>query len=229
MKILYLADIKKMYEKASDENAAVAMRKYMKDNFNFFGISSPERKEIYKVFFKKNGLPILTHLPEIVSELWEMPEREYQYFGMTLVEKMKKNFQKENIHIFENMIIEKSWWDTVDFIAANIAGPFFRKYPEMTESRTKIWMSSNNMWLQRSVLLFQLKYRYKIDENLLYKTIDTLKDSKEFFIQKAIGWALREYSKTYPERVISFVKTTELASLSQREALKVINGSDRSE
>ena len=124
------------------------------------------------------------------------------------------------IEFIEFMIVNKPWWDTVDWVASHHAGTYFKMFPHLIREKTGAWMNSENIWLQRSALLFQLKYKRHTDEKLLFDYILKLKDSKEFFIRKAIGWALREYSKTAPESVVHFVETTELSGLSRREALK---------
>ena len=111
----------------------------------------------------------------------------------------------------------------VDFIAGTLAGTHFNLYPELIKPVTGRWMKSGNIWLQRSSLLFQLKYKNQTDTRLMFKYIRSLSSSKEFFIQKAIGWVLRQYSKTDPETVIQFVEAHQLPPLSKREALKVIN------
>ena len=121
------------------------------------------------------------------------------------------------------MIITKSWWDTVDRIASRLVGFYFREHKELIEPYTEKWMYYGNMWLQRTALLFQLKYKKETDTDLLFGYIQALAESPEFFIQKAIGWALREYSKTAPKTVKQFVDSTLLAPLSKREALKIIN------
>jgi 3-methyladenine DNA glycosylase AlkD len=101
-------------------------------------------------------------------------------------------------------------------------GVFFQKYPEFISPCTNKWIRSKNFWLQRTTILFQLNYKEKTDETLLFDTIKKFTGSTEFFIQKAIGWALREYFKTFPEKVIRFVNETPMAPLSKREALKII-------
>ena len=112
----------------------------------------------------------------------------------------------------------------MDYIASNLVGSYFNIYPGKIRETTDRWMASQNMWLQRTCLLFQLKYKNKTDESLLSGFIDQLTGSKEFFIRKAIGWSLREYSKTNPDFVLSFVRARELSGLSEREALKWIVG-----
>jgi len=218
----YLRPLRESFGKAANAADAVSMKKYMLNQFEFFGIRSDQQKEIRKRFFKEFGLPDLTMLPEIIPWLWREPEREFQYFGIELTERLFKKPGANSIDIIEFMILNKSWWDTVDWVASHHAGTFFRKFPGQVKPRTGAWMDSGNMWLQRSALLFQLKYKAATDQELLFEYIQMLQDNKEFFIRKAIGWALREYSKTVPDNVIKFVENTRLSGLSRREALKWI-------
>jgi 3-methyladenine DNA glycosylase AlkD len=218
----YLQPITALFQQAANPADAAFMKKYMKDQFEYFGIRAPQQKEIRMHFFKTYGLPDPGDVPAMVKKLWQLPEREYQYFAIELSEKVLKKMGEDAIETIVFMIVNKSWWDTVDWIASHHAGTYFRKYPHLISERTAAWMDSGNMWLQRTALLFQLKYKKSTDESLMFSYMERLKDSKEFFIRKAIGWALREYSKTAPESVISFVESTELSGLSRREALKVI-------
>lgn len=218
----YLDLLVELYEKAKVPVQAIPMEKYMKNKFPHLGIKSPERKEIYKKFFRQNGLPDKDDLEYLMKKLWEMPEREYQYFANALMDKMMKKCGPEIIGLLEYLIITKSWWDTVDWIAVNHVGVLFRNYQDMISNTSGKWMKSGNIWLQRSCILFQLKYRKETDFELLKNFILELAGSKEFFIQKAIGWALREYSKTNPDAVVSLIKNNQLAPLSVREGLKRI-------
>jgi len=165
----------------------------------------------------------LKELDEILLALWNEPEREFQYAALFLLEKNTKKLTSEHIELAEKLIITKSWWDTVDYLAANIVGTILKKQPKLISTYAEKWIHSNNIWLQRTALLFQLKYKKETDELLLYRYIRTCISSKEFFIQKAIGWVLREYSKVDPDSVIRFVESEDLPALSRREALKVIN------
>ena len=121
------------------------------------------------------------------------------------------------------MIVNKSWWDTVDYIAVKLVGKHFENFPELIPKHIKTWNSSGNLWLNRTAILFQLQYKKKTDINLLFDIIEKQAGSREFFIQKAIGWVLREYSKTDENAVRKFVMQTNLSSLSKREALKWLN------
>jgi 3-methyladenine DNA glycosylase AlkD len=211
------------FTRNGDREAARGMASYMKNQFPFLGIKTPLRKELFNAFLKENGLPVQGELHSVVSALWELPEREYQYVAISLFDKFKKKYREEDILMVEKIITKKSWWDTVDGVASWIAGDYFRKFPDKIRSVTRRWMDSENMWLQRSALLFQLHYKQQTDEGLLFGYIKELTSSPEFFIRKAIGWVLREYSKTAPARVQQFVDETSLSALSRKEALKVIN------
>jgi 3-methyladenine DNA glycosylase AlkD len=216
----YLNPLKMLYQQAANPVDAAFMKKYLLNQFEFFGIRAPAQKEIRRGFFKAYGLPEPAEISSMLDGLWQQPEREFQYFGIDLSEKVLKKMNENSIESIEFMIVNKPWWDTVDWIASHHAGTYFKMFPHLIHEKTGEWMNSGNMWLQRSVLLFQLKYKTHTDRELLFSYIRQLKDSKEFFIRKAIGWALREYSKTSPEAVKNFVENTELSGLSRREALK---------
>lgn len=216
----YILPLEKVFVKNADPSNAVQMKKYMKDKFEFFGINSPLRKEIYKDHNNQYGLIPEAHKADIINWCWEAPQREYQYFAMEFLGKKQKKVNPEIISLYEYMITTKSWWDTIDFIAANLIGSYFKQYPDSIQELTNKWMNSGNMWLQRTCLLFQLKYKSATNTDSLDSFINTLLSSNEFFIRKAIGWALREYSKTDADFVIRYVKDHSLSGLSEREALK---------
>ncbi len=216
----YIEPLVKEFRKKANSTNAEPMAKYMKNLFPYLGIKTPERREITKKFYKEFGLPEISDLEEIIKDLWELPEREFQYFVVGLLVKFKDKVEKDIIELYEYLITTKSWWDSVDGIATWMVADLFKRFPELIKPYTEKWLKSGNMWLQRTVILFQLNYKDKTDEMLLGTSIMRVADSKEFFIQKAIGWALREYSKTDARAVINFVENNELAPLSKREALK---------
>jgi len=220
MNSAYLVPLMEKFEQNKVIENAGPMAKYMKNHFEFLGLKSPVRKETGRDFFKQYGLPETENLEIVIKELWEMPYREYQYFAQEILIKFINKSDKKTIGLLEYMITTKSWWDTVDLIASNLVGPLFLKYPELIVPYTNKWMDSGNMWLQRTAILFQLKYKDKTDFELLTGFIYQLSSSNEFFIQKAIGWILREYSKTNADTVVEFVQNNKLAKLSEREALK---------
>ena len=161
-------------------------------------------------------------LDDLVRHLWKRPQREYHYFAQEMVPKYTKQFEKGDIQLFEFMVTNNSWWDTVDFISYKIIGPYFKKFPEQRDSVSQEWLGSQKIWLQRSCLLFQLLWKENLDTDYLEQTINALLGSKEFFINKAIGWILRDYSRTDSDWVVKFVDRTELHPLSRREALKLL-------
>ena len=216
-------------EQHANPTNALPMKKYMKDHFDFFGIKSPDRVVLFKQFLKENPLPFHGNSSEqyfevlkTVTALWAMPRRELHYCAIELLEKQHKNYRKEDYLFFEKMLTQNAWWDSVDTISTHIVGIYFKKYPNQIRPITERWMESENMWLQRVCLIFQLGYKNETDFELMTDYIRMLSDSKEFFIQKAIGWALREYAKRNPQAVRHFVENNTLKPLSIREALKHI-------
>ncbi|MBH0163820.1 DNA alkylation repair protein [Fictibacillus sp. 7GRE50] len=208
--------------KQANKEDAEPMKKYMRDQFEFFGIRSPILKQSMKEFLKEYGLPSKEELPSLIKEAWSRPEREMQYATFTIIEKSKKQMTKEDIDWIEYTIVNKSWWDTVDHIAKHIAGYYLMKFPEEIEHVTERWIASKNIWLMRSAILFQLGYKLKTDKELLAQIIKDTKYDQDFFIRKGIGWALREYAYTDADWVWEFVHTEELSPLSYKEAIKNI-------
>jgi 3-methyladenine DNA glycosylase AlkD len=216
--------LKVIFNNGKDPENAHFMAKYMKNKFAFLGIKTPLRRELMKQFFQKNGTPEIADLQGIILELWQLPEREFQYVALSLLRKFAVKVPEDFIELYEYLIITKSWWDSVDGIASWLVGVHFQRFPHLKEKYIRKWMQGGNMWLQRTCILFQLGYKDRTDLQLLELTIKFLADSKEFFIRKAIGWALREYSKTDAQAVISFVENNELAPLSRKEAYKWLQG-----
>jgi 3-methyladenine DNA glycosylase AlkD len=205
---------------------APIMKAYMQNQFEFFGVKKPARLKVGKYFYIEFGKPTIEEIPTFVQFLWQQPERELQYFGNDINETFVKKFPKTYLKHIEYCITHKSWWDTVDTLAIRVVGEFFKLYPELILPTTEIWMKSENIWLQRVCIIFQLKYKDKTDVVLLFKHCKLLGKSEAFFIQKAIGWALREYSKTDKAVVINFVHKTTLSDFSKKEALKWLKKKD---
>lgn len=203
-----------------NEENAMPMAKYMKNNFPFLGIKTPERRLIFRSILKDTELPPFESLQEEVWALFQSEEREYHYVAIELLGQFNKQFTTEDLPFCLKLIESKSWWDSVDAIAPKIVGDIVKSNRAKGETVMVEWASSSNMWTNRASILHQLKYKHETNEELLFATINLHASSKEFFIQKAIGWVLREYAKTRPEIVRQFVENTQLAALSKREALK---------
>ncbi|MCX6208779.1 MAG: DNA alkylation repair protein [Bacteroidetes bacterium] len=218
----YVEDLYELFKFAANPELAKGAEAYMKNQFKFFGIYTNERRTLSNTYIKQVGLLTNKELVKIVKELYNQSEREFQYVAMELIAFHKKQWAEDIIELAEFCITHKSWWDTVDNIASLILTDYFKKYPHQIIPITSAWNNSSNMWLQRSSIMFQKAFKKETNSALLSKYILNCNHSKEFFIQKAIGWALREYSKTNPMWVKNFVANNTLAPLSKREALKRI-------
>jgi 3-methyladenine DNA glycosylase AlkD len=191
----FCSDLEADFLKASNSELAIPMEKYMKNNFSFLGIKTEQRRAIFKSNYEQNKVG---------------------------VKEFKKNFVLEDIQLIEKLIITNSWWDSVDTIAKYILGGYLLQFPSETLKVVERFSDSENMWLNRSAILFQLSYKDKTNFEILKSECEKHKDSNEFFIQKAIGWALRDYSRFNPKGVEIYVNSTNLKPLIRREALRLL-------
>ncbi|XP_002741717.1 uncharacterized protein LOC100377502 [Saccoglossus kowalevskii] len=221
-----LSKINRMYKHAADAEKAVWMKKYMRNQFEFFGIPTPVRKSINKEVFTMEL--DLTSTRELLQLLWKQPEREYQHCGLDLAGRSVKLLNGStrgdciaSMECLKTMVVTGSWWDTVDPLATTI-GDLVRLRPQVLNPVVDSWIGDDNMWLRRVAILHQLKYKSDTDKDKLFRFCLLCGHEKEFFIQKSIGWALRQYFRHNPEDVKEFVKKNEdkLSALSKREALK---------
>jgi 3-methyladenine DNA glycosylase AlkD len=207
----------------SNRELAIPMENYMKNNFSFLGIKTEERRTVFKTNYEKYKSEIKANFRTIAWELFNKNEREFHQCAIDLlVKEFKKNYILEDIKLIENLIITNSWWDSVDVVAKYLLGGYLQQFPNETYDIIERFSNSQNMWLNRSAILFQLSYKEKTNFDLLKSECEKHKESKEFFIQKAIGWALRDYSRFNPIGVSEYVNSTNLKPLSQREALRNI-------
>ncbi len=137
-----------------------------------------------------------------------------------MISKFEKELPESFIETLEYLLVTKSWWDTVDTISTGVVGTHFKRFPKTRQKYLAKWRKSENFWLRRAAILFQLKYKQDTDFDLMCDIIRENLGSKEFFINKAIGWALRQYTRVDPQAVRQFIKETPLHPLSAREALK---------
>ena len=216
----YIQELVNIYSEHADEDYAEWSKKYVRNQFEFIGIRAPIRQKLTKQFIKENGLPQKDKLKDIIFTLWDLPEREYQKAALDILEKAKKDLTSNDMSWLSTLIVKKSWWETVDVLSPHIFGYMFLTNPELVPLYAEKWIENENIWLQRAAILYQLKYKEKTDEALLFRYILRRASSDEFFVQKAIGWALREYAKTQPDNVKNFVTQHTLKPLSKREALK---------
>ena len=216
-----LLDLITDFEENRNELLAESMSKYMQDKFRFLGVRGATRTEIYKKYFP-DARKTKTIDWDFVESCWNKEEREFQYVVVYYLKAMKKFLKREDISKLKYLIVTKSWWDTVDLLAKVIGSLVIR-----IEGYDKImleWSKDSNIWLRRVAILYQLSLKDKVDEIILDKILVNNLGDNEFFINKAVGWALRDYSKFNPEWVREFIKKNKdnMANISIREASKYI-------
>jgi 3-methyladenine DNA glycosylase AlkD len=211
-------------ERHRNDLEAEGMSRYMKYRFAYFGIKKPKRAVIQKEWFSLIPREFSqADKRELVLELWQKEQREFHYVAMDFMAKWKeKEILLEDSNFIEFLLTNHSWWDSVDTLASNYLSRYLRVFPNQKEVLINSWRTSENLWLRRSCLIFQLRYKSETNFNLLRRLILEFKHEKEFFIQKAIGWSLREYAKTNPKNVKKFVEESGIQGLAKREALKHI-------
>ena len=206
----------------ADSDKAGPMMAYMKNHFPFFGVSAGPRRIFFKEFCRENDLRKKEFMPDLMKHLWDAPQRECQYVAMDYFSIFEKKVTPDYLPLLEELILKKSWWDTVDFLAPHGIGSIFLSNPALIEPHINRWLQHESIWLNRTCLIFQLRYKKQTRLDVLSSSISKLKSHKEFFIQKAIGWSLREYSKTNGVWVSNFVEEAGLIGLAKREALRLL-------
>ena len=218
---LYLTKIKKIYAANADATIAKGAKAYLLNQFEFYGIKTPLRRKICKEFYKAHPVKDHNELSSIIKDCFAAPQREIHYFAIELLGYHHKLWSKKTIPLIEWMVTHQSWWDSVDSTNSFVISKFFMQFPETIEITTSKWNNSSNKWLQRMSLLFQLTYKKKTNTTLLTQYIENCQLEEDFFIRKAIGWALRAYAYTDSKWVVQFIKAhPQLSNLSKREALK---------
>ena len=194
---------------------------YMKGHFAFLGVKAPQVRLAAKATMAAGKGAEAAELIRFADECWEQPEREFQYVGCQFLRKWVAALEPANLDDLERLLVTKSWWDSVDSLAAWSVGPLVRANPQLVEIMDR-WIDSDNMWLARTAIIHQLSYKADTDADRLFSYAESRAEDPEFFIRKAIGWALRQYARQEPDQVRSFVAANEdrLSGLTKREALK---------
>jgi 3-methyladenine DNA glycosylase AlkD len=205
---------------AADPVRAASAAAYMRNQFPFLGIGSSRLRELTRSVRQDLPRPAEDDLADLVEALWSPDEREYQYVGMAEVRRNAKACSPGLLPVVERAITAKSWWDTVDALAVHGAGALVASHPSLRSDMDR-WLTSDDLWLRRAALLHQLQWRDRTDASWLFAACLMLAAERDFFIRKAIGWVLREYSKSDADAVRAFVATNTdvLSPLSRREAL----------
>ena len=213
-------DIFDAFRKAANDEQAAKMSAYMRDKFPFLGIPKPERVKLIRDFIKSKAKSAPDW--EFCFKCWEQPEREFQYLAKDYLVTTTAKLTADDIPNLRRLAVTKSWWDTVDGIDT-IIGDIALRFPQVNETLLA-WSFDENIWLRRIAIDHQLLRKDRTDAGLLAQIIVNNLGHTEFFVNKAIGWSLREYSKTNPGWVRDFIEEhrAEMSPLSIREASKYI-------
>ena len=216
--------IKNELKQFGNSAKAPQMQAYMKTDQPFYGVQSKQRKLIFRDAIKKFPIISRESWKKVILELWSGTHREEMYQALEVAERYKKYHDETAWNLFEKLLRSATNWDTVDWLSSNLIGRLVETYRHF-EKQLVAWSNDDNFWVRRASLLAHLKHKEKTNTKLLASTILKLSQEEEFFIRKAIGWVLRQYSYTDTEWVLQFVKNHEdkLSGLSKREALKAIN------
>lgn len=208
-------------EAEADPERAENMARYMKDHFAFFGVQSPVVRSLVKPILADARQATAEQIVRFTRLCWQRDQREFQYAGALMTRKWAGKLGPEHLPAVERLITTKSWWDTVDTLAAHTVGPMVRAHPELVATMDR-WIEGDDLWLARTAILHQLGYKEATDGERLFRYCSMRAEESEFFLRKAIGWALRQYARTEPDAVRRFVADNEdrLSGLSKREALK---------
>ncbi len=221
----FLLRLRRELRRIADPRKAPGMQAYMKSVMPYHGVPAPLLRQSCKKIFAEMDLATREAWREKVLQLWRgAGYREERYAAIALCgDRRAAGFQTPGeMPLYEEMIVTGAWWDYVDEIAGKRVGPILREFPAPMRKKMLAWAASDNIWKRRTSILCQLSFRQKTDLDLLYACIEPSLDSREFFLRKAIGWALRQYAWTDPAEVKRYVRRhqDQLSSLSQREALK---------
>ena len=210
---------------AADPAKAPSMRAYMKTDQPFYGVQATPRRKIFRAAIKLHPIRSRAEYAAAIRDLWGGVHREEMYLALDLAERVKAYRDIDAWPLFVDLMRTASNWDTLDWIAATLLGDLLGKHREK-EAEVRAWRDDPNLWVRRTSLLVHLKHKTDTNVPLLAETILHLAHETDFFIRKAIGWNLREYAKTDPDWVRTFVAehADQLSGLSKREALKNLSG-----
>ena len=215
-------DIFATFRAAADPVKAAQMSAYMRDQFKFLGIPTPQRKQLSREFLKGLSKNKTAADWAFISRCWEQPEREIQYLAVDYLVKLKPKLSPADVPRIKKLLTTKSWWDTVDALDM-VVGDIALRNPEVDQTLLT-WSQDNDLWLRRTAIDHQLMRKNQTNTQLLKQILINNFGQTEFFINKAIGWSLRDYSKTNPDWVRNFIKRhkEEMSPLSIKEASKYL-------
>lgn len=219
-----IGQLEELFEPFRHAARAQTASAYMRNQFPFIGMKTEIRRSAQKSWIDSlKTLEDRKNRWSIIRALWEKEERDYQHTAIDYLNSWpKKFFSEEDAEELEWLLHHKSWWDSVDSIASNYLGKWALLFPEKARETFEKWRYHESFWLQRSCLIYQLKYKDQVDSAYLENLIQQMNSNKEFFIQKAIGWSLRQLSKYNPEEVVQILGNNPIKGLALREASKYL-------
>ncbi len=207
---------------AADPERAPQIQAYMKSAMPYLGVRVPDVRRLTRGIAERHPIASRTELERMVHELWDEAEhREERYAATALLDTRAARALRspDLLPLYRDLIVGGAWWDHVDELAHRV-GELRAGWPEVVTPALTQWAFGDDIWLRRVSIICQLGARQHTDLDLLTKAIDASAGESEFFLRKAIGWALRDYARTDPEWVRTFVAARRLSPLSRREALK---------
>ncbi|TQK43182.1 3-methyladenine DNA glycosylase AlkD [Streptomyces sp. SLBN-118] len=216
-----LARLTAVYPTGADAGRAESAAAYMKGIAPFLGLCTGTRRDLSRSVLDGTAVPDEADCTAIALRCWELPQREYHYFAVDYLRRHVKRCSSGFLPVVRHLVVTVSWWDTVDALASHVVGPLVSADPGLKSVMDR-WIEDDDLWVVRTALLHQLRYKDATDTERLFAYCLRRADHSDFFIRKAIGWCLREYGKTDPDAVRHFVERhrDRLAPLSVREALK---------
>lgn len=220
-------DIRRAFADAGDAEYGLVMQAYMKSAMPFHGIRSANRKALCRPIFDAHRLPDQTAWVDAIERLWhEAAYREERYAALGLARHRHYRSYRtpEVLPLYESLIVTGAWWDVVDETASHLVGPLLKSYPALLTPVVEHWATDPNLWKRRTAIISQLRFKDRTDWALLQACIAPNMANPDAFIRKAIGWALRTYSRVAPDLVLGYVAAHDhvLSPLSKREALRLI-------
>lgn len=215
--------LESIFTKQADPVSAQKQSAYLLDQFPFFGLPKPKRAELQKELFNQYSHITRSELIEAVRSLWNKPQRELHYAALDLLVKHWKKLEPSDLCFLEELIRTNAWWDTVDSLAANVVGKLVLHQRNLLSDMDR-WVDDEFLWIRRTALIFQLKWKKETEEEKLFAYCEKRLHENNFFIRKGIGWALREYSKSAPDPVSKFLSlhSSRMSKLSYKEASRLL-------
>ncbi|MFH9551817.1 DNA alkylation repair protein [Streptomyces sp. NPDC017435] len=220
---LVLERLTTVYGAAADPGRAAAMRAYMKDVAPFLGLPTPARRALSRTVLAGTARPDEGDCTAVALRCWALPQREYHYFAVDYLRRYAPRLSSSFLPVARRLVTTVSWWDTVDLLAAHVVGALVEADHRL-RADMDAWIVDENLWVARTALLHQLRYKEHTDTDRLFAYCLRRSGHPDFFVRKAIGWSLREYAKTDPAAVSAFVarERGRFAPLTVREALRNI-------